>query len=186
MRGALYFSRAPRPGRCEADLSARQAGCRTCCCGGPACQRGRRARRGCQRCGKECSNGPCICCGRRLGVCIDAGCRRDCSPDALHALACVLEVPSQGGAPALGVSGAMCLGEYRELQGSCEVHWGMLRAQVKGPRDRLSEQQRAWLAALAAAGLQVEVLKVRASRKQEVGGLSEAAADQQDWPGFGN
>jgi len=114
------------------------------------------------------------------------GCRRDCSPDALHALACVLEVPSQGGAPALGVSGAMCLGEYRELQGSCEVHWGMLRAQVKGPRDRLSEQQRAWLAALAAAGLQVEVLKVRASRKQEVGGLSEAAADQQDWPGFGN
>jgi len=80
----------------------------------------------------------------------------------------------------------MCLGEYRELQGSCEVHWGMLRAQVKGPRDRLSEQQRAWLAALAAAGLQVEVLKVRASRKQEVGGLSEAAADQQDWPGFGN
>lgn len=36
-----------------------------------------------------------------------------------------------------------------------------LHAQVKGPRDRLSEQQRAWLAALAAAGLQVEVLKVR-------------------------
>ena len=46
--------------------------------------------------------------------------------------------------------------------------WGTLRAQVKGPRDRLSEQQRAWLAALAAAGLQVEVLKVRASRMWQV------------------
>lgn len=34
-------------------------------------------------------------------------------------------------------------------------------AQVKGPRDCLSEQQHAWLAALAAAGLQVEVLKAR-------------------------
>lgn len=34
-------------------------------------------------------------------------------------------------------------------------------AEVKGPRDRLSEQQRAWLAALAHAGLQVEVCKVR-------------------------
>jgi VRR-NUC domain len=33
-------------------------------------------------------------------------------------------------------------------------------AEVKGPRDRLSEQQRAWMAALEAAGLQVEVLKV--------------------------
>ena len=30
-------------------------------------------------------------------------------------------------------------------------------AEVKGPRDRLSEQQRAWAAALAAGGLQVEV-----------------------------
>lgn len=34
-------------------------------------------------------------------------------------------------------------------------------AEVKGPRDRLSEQQRAWLAALAHAGLPVEVCKVR-------------------------
>ncbi len=33
-------------------------------------------------------------------------------------------------------------------------------SEVKGPRDRLSEQQRAWTAALAAAGLEVEVLKV--------------------------
>lgn len=34
-------------------------------------------------------------------------------------------------------------------------------AEVKGPRDRLSEQQRAWLAALSHAGLSVEVCKVR-------------------------
>ena len=33
-------------------------------------------------------------------------------------------------------------------------------SEVKGPRDRLSEQQRAWIAALTAGGLQVEVLKV--------------------------
>jgi Fanconi-associated nuclease 1 len=32
--------------------------------------------------------------------------------------------------------------------------------EVKGPRDRLSEQQRAWLHALAQADVQVEVLKV--------------------------
>jgi Fanconi-associated nuclease 1 len=31
-------------------------------------------------------------------------------------------------------------------------------SEVKGPRDRLSEQQRAWAAALAAGGLHVEVL----------------------------
>lgn len=30
-------------------------------------------------------------------------------------------------------------------------------SEVKGPRDRLSEQQRAWAAALAAGGLDVEV-----------------------------
>ncbi|PRW59254.1 fanconi-associated nuclease 1-like protein isoform X1 [Chlorella sorokiniana] len=33
-------------------------------------------------------------------------------------------------------------------------------AEVKGPRDRLSDQQRAWMAALSEAGLQAEVLKV--------------------------
>lgn len=33
-------------------------------------------------------------------------------------------------------------------------------SEVKGPRDRLSEQQRAWAAALSAGGLEVEVLKV--------------------------
>ena len=33
-------------------------------------------------------------------------------------------------------------------------------SEVKGPRDRLSDQQRAWAAALTAAGLRVEVLKV--------------------------
>ena len=32
--------------------------------------------------------------------------------------------------------------------------------EVKGPRDRLSDQQRAWRNALTAAGLQAEVLKV--------------------------
>ena len=37
-------------------------------------------------------------------------------------------------------------------------------AEVKGPRDRLSDQQRAWMAALAAAGLQAEVLKVQEPR----------------------
>ena len=34
-------------------------------------------------------------------------------------------------------------------------------SEVKGPRDRLSDQQRAWMIALTAAGLEVEVLKVR-------------------------
>lgn len=33
-------------------------------------------------------------------------------------------------------------------------------SEVKGPRDRLSDQQRAWMAALAGAGLRAEVLKV--------------------------
>lgn len=32
--------------------------------------------------------------------------------------------------------------------------------EVKGPTDRLSEQQRAWIACMAAAGMQVEVCKV--------------------------
>ncbi len=34
-------------------------------------------------------------------------------------------------------------------------------SEVKGPRDRLSEQQRAWILAIAAAGMRVEVLKVK-------------------------
>ncbi|GIM13787.1 hypothetical protein Vretimale_16849, partial [Volvox reticuliferus] len=33
-------------------------------------------------------------------------------------------------------------------------------SEVKGPRDRLSDQQRAWLAALSAAGVRAEVLRV--------------------------
>ena len=33
-------------------------------------------------------------------------------------------------------------------------------SEVKGPRDHLSMQQRAWLNALSAAGIDVEVLKV--------------------------
>jgi Fanconi-associated nuclease 1 len=33
-------------------------------------------------------------------------------------------------------------------------------AEVKGPRDRLSDQQRAWMNSLADAGLRAEVLKV--------------------------
>lgn len=40
--------------------------------------------------------------------------------------------------------------------------------EVKGPRDRLSEQQRAWAHALTQGGLEVEVLKVvepKASKK---------------------
>jgi hypothetical protein len=32
--------------------------------------------------------------------------------------------------------------------------------EVKGPTDRLSDQQRAWLAAMAAAGMHVEVCKI--------------------------
>lgn len=35
-----------------------------------------------------------------------------------------------------------------------------LLSEVKGPRDRLSDQQRAWMNELAASGLEVEVLKV--------------------------
>lgn len=35
--------------------------------------------------------------------------------------------------------------------------------EVKGPRDRLSEQQRAWIGALTKGGLEVEVFKVRSS-----------------------
>ncbi len=34
-------------------------------------------------------------------------------------------------------------------------------SEVKGPRDRLSEQQRAWILAITAAGMRVEVLKVK-------------------------
>ncbi|KAK9819580.1 hypothetical protein WJX81_006116 [Elliptochloris bilobata] len=45
-------------------------------------------------------------------------------------------------------------GESTEDLGSARL------AEVKGPRDALSQQQRAWLAALASAGLHVEVLKV--------------------------
>ncbi len=46
-------------------------------------------------------------------------------------------------------------------------------AEVKGPRDRLSEQQRAWLAALAHAGMEVEVCKVR-----ETSSASKGASKQ--------
>ncbi len=42
-----------------------------------------------------------------------------------------------------------------------------LLSEVKGPRDRLSDQQRAWMNALAAAGLDCEVLKVVEPRPQQ-------------------
>eukprot|EP00884_Botryococcus_braunii_P020868 jgi/Botrbrau1/7465/Bobra.0095s0003.2 len=38
-------------------------------------------------------------------------------------------------------------------------------SEVKGPRDQLSDQQRAWLAALSEAGIEVEVLKVKEPKK---------------------
>lgn len=44
--------------------------------------------------------------------------------------------------------------ERHILQGEAKV------VEVKGPRDRLSEQQRAWIAVLLNAGLSVEVCKV--------------------------
>ena len=34
-------------------------------------------------------------------------------------------------------------------------------SEVKGPRDRLSDQQRAWITAITAAGMEVEVCKVQ-------------------------
>lgn len=40
-------------------------------------------------------------------------------------------------------------------------------AEVKGPRDRLSDQQRAWMAALTRAGLRAEVLKVKEPGKRK-------------------
>ena len=38
-------------------------------------------------------------------------------------------------------------------------------SEVKGPRDRLSDQQRAWIAAIAAAGMAVEVCKFQEPRQ---------------------
>ena len=43
-------------------------------------------------------------------------------------------------------------------------------AEVKGPNDALSEQQRAWCAALRRAGCDVEVTKVRAPPKRPAAG----------------
>jgi hypothetical protein len=147
---------APRPRRSEADRCARQAGCRTCCCGGAACQRGPQARRGCQRCGKQCLNALRRCRGRGPGVCFETGCRRDCPSFSARR--------SSSARCRVHCNSAIAMSSGDRV----ECTWGTLRAQVKGPRDRLSEQQRAWLAALAAAGLQVEVLKVRASRIWQV------------------
>jgi hypothetical protein len=45
--------------------------------------------------------------------------------------------------------------------------------EVKGPRDRLSEQQRAWIGALQAAGIAVEVCKVVEEYGQEKGPKTE-------------
>lgn len=45
--------------------------------------------------------------------------------------------------------------------------------EVKGPRDRLSEQQRAWIGALQAAGIAVEVCKVVEEYGQEKGPKAE-------------
>lgn len=47
-------------------------------------------------------------------------------------------------------------------------------AEVKGPRDRLSDQQRAWMAALSDAGLEAVVLKVKEPGKNGGGGTSGA------------
>lgn len=38
-------------------------------------------------------------------------------------------------------------------------------SEVKGPRDQLSDQQRAWIAALSQSGIKVEVLKVKEPKK---------------------
>lgn len=38
-------------------------------------------------------------------------------------------------------------------------------SEVKGPRDQLSDQQRAWIAALSQSGIEVEVLKVKEPKK---------------------
>lgn len=40
-------------------------------------------------------------------------------------------------------------------------------SEVKGPRDRLSDSQRAWIAALAAADVKVEVLRVEEPAVQQ-------------------
>ena len=41
----------------------------------------------------------------------------------------------------------------------------LMLSEVKGPRDTLSMQQLAWLAALSDAGIRVEVLKVKEPAK---------------------
>ena len=48
-------------------------------------------------------------------------------------------------------------------------------AEVKGPRDRLSDQQRAWMAALSDAGLEAVVLKVKEPGKNGGGGGASGA-----------
>lgn len=52
-----------------------------------------------------------------------------------------------------------------KAEGTVDVEACVLRGkaklvEVKGPRDRLSEQQRAWIASLLSAGLTVQVCKV--------------------------
>jgi len=52
-----------------------------------------------------------------------------------------------------------------EAEGTVKVEGYVIRGEaklveVKGPRDRLSEQQRAWIVSLLNAGLTVQVCKV--------------------------
>jgi Fanconi-associated nuclease 1 len=63
--------------------------------------------------------------------------------------------PAQG-----AVGGAVKHGAVPSRPGSGSASGTAKLVEVKGPRDRLSDQQRAWMAALAAAGVEAEVLKV--------------------------
>lgn len=67
----------------------------------------------------------------------------------LHACTCltIVAVTSPGGLPDL-------------LLWRTTPHKEAHLLEVKGPTDRLSEQQRAWIACIAAAGMQIQVCKV--------------------------
>ncbi len=50
----------------------------------------------------------------------------------------------------------------------------------QGPRDRLSDQQRAWLAAMSGAGVRVEVLRVVEASSRGPKGMEPAAGNGSD------
>ncbi len=56
----------------------------------------------------------------------------------------------------------------------CGIPSSEVNVVVNGPRDTLSNQQRAWIAALTDAGIEVEVLKARELKNLE--GLSSCVA----------